>query len=61
MMVYPWEVGGGRISLVLEHDGISSRNNVPDRLLVLGRLWWDEIIPMAVPGPYNQGNTTNCL
>ncbi|KAI3833477.1 hypothetical protein MKW92_042801 [Papaver armeniacum] len=61
MMVYPWEVGGGRITLVLEHDDISSLNNVPDRLLVLGRLWWDETIPTAVTDSFNQSNTTTCL
>ncbi|RZC92076.1 hypothetical protein C5167_027961 [Papaver somniferum] len=61
MMVYPWEFGGGIITLMLEHDDISSLNHVPDRLLILGRLWWDETIPTAVTGPYNQGYTTTCL
>ncbi|KAI3870073.1 hypothetical protein MKX03_017943 [Papaver bracteatum] len=53
---------------MLEHDNISSLNKVPDRLLVLGRIWWDETIPMAVIGLHYQkfdfllaGHTTTCL
>ncbi|KAI3891124.1 hypothetical protein MKW98_007429 [Papaver atlanticum] len=61
MYSFPWEVGGGSITLMLEHDDISSLNHIPDRFLVLGRLWWDETIPMAVIGLHYQGHTTTCL